>query len=173
MKFSCERCQTRYSIGDDKVKGKVLKIRCKTCGNIIVVREQVPTVQGEASGYQQSQPQALAGGGGGATAPRAETGPAISTSLPPQQQQQAQAQRVAPRQQQQRELEWYVAIKGKQHGPAGREDIARLFRDGKITDRTYLWHDQLPSWTRLKDLAEFAALDRWLDTLVEKHQVKS
>jgi predicted Zn finger-like uncharacterized protein len=43
MKFSCERCQTRYSIGDEKVRGKVLKIRCKTCGNIVVVREQMAT----------------------------------------------------------------------------------------------------------------------------------
>ena len=55
MKFSCERCQTRYSIGDEKVKGKVLKIRCKTCGNIIVVREQIPTVQGEASTFNQGR----------------------------------------------------------------------------------------------------------------------
>lgn len=39
MKFVCDRCQTRYSISDEKVRGKVLKIRCKTCSNIVVVRE--------------------------------------------------------------------------------------------------------------------------------------
>ncbi len=37
MKFSCDRCHTRYSIPDERVKGKVLKIRCKTCGNVITV----------------------------------------------------------------------------------------------------------------------------------------
>ncbi|MDP2342973.1 MAG: AgmX/PglI C-terminal domain-containing protein [Deltaproteobacteria bacterium] len=161
MKFSCERCQTRYSIGDDKVKGKVLKIRCKTCGNIIVVREQMPTVQAEASGYAMAQvsSQAAQAAAGGAQ-PRAETGPSLSMSSPPQQAQaqQQQQQRSPPPPAATRPLEWYVAIKGKQHGPAGRDDIARLFREGKISDRTYLWHDQLPSWTRLKDLAEFAAL---------------
>lgn len=40
MKFVCERCQTKYSIADDKVRGKVLKVRCKSCSNVITVREQ-------------------------------------------------------------------------------------------------------------------------------------
>ena len=48
MKFSCDRCATRYSIGDDKVRGKILKIRCKTCGNIVVVREATGAVQATA-----------------------------------------------------------------------------------------------------------------------------
>src|SRR5687767_698985 len=39
MKFQCDRCKTRYSIADDKVRGKVLKIRCKNCSSIITVRE--------------------------------------------------------------------------------------------------------------------------------------
>jgi predicted Zn finger-like uncharacterized protein len=39
MKFVCERCQTRYSIADDKVRQKILKIRCKTCEHVITVRE--------------------------------------------------------------------------------------------------------------------------------------
>ena len=39
MKFVCDRCKTRYSIGDDRVRGKILKIRCKNCANVITVRE--------------------------------------------------------------------------------------------------------------------------------------
>ena len=39
MKFLCERCNTRYSIGDERVRGKILKIRCKNCANVITVRE--------------------------------------------------------------------------------------------------------------------------------------
>ncbi len=158
MKFSCERCQTRYSIGDEKVKGKVLKIRCKTCGNIIVVREQIPTVQGEASGFAvpQQREAAMAAIGGAASSPAMATNPSVS--LPPQQQPHQQQQQAPQRAAASNDHDWYVAIKGKQHGPAKAADIVRLFKDGKITDRTYLWHDQLPSWTRLKDLAEFAAI---------------
>ncbi len=39
MKFVCDKCKTRYSIGEDRVRGKILKIRCKNCANVITVRE--------------------------------------------------------------------------------------------------------------------------------------
>ena len=39
MKFYCDSCQTKYSIADEKVRGKVLKVRCKNCSHIITVRE--------------------------------------------------------------------------------------------------------------------------------------
>ena len=37
MKFICDKCQTRYSIADERVSERVLRIRCKTCGNVIRV----------------------------------------------------------------------------------------------------------------------------------------
>ena len=45
MKFLCDRCKTRYSIGDDRVRGKILKIRCKNCANVITVREGMDTAE--------------------------------------------------------------------------------------------------------------------------------
>ena len=46
MKFYCDACNTKYAISDEKVRGKVLKVRCKSCGNIITVREaQAPVPQ--------------------------------------------------------------------------------------------------------------------------------
>jgi predicted Zn finger-like uncharacterized protein len=38
MKIVCEACQAKYSISDEKVRGKAFKIRCKKCSHIIVVR---------------------------------------------------------------------------------------------------------------------------------------
>jgi predicted Zn finger-like uncharacterized protein len=38
MKVVCEGCSTKYSVGDDKVAGKVFKIRCKKCSRVIIVR---------------------------------------------------------------------------------------------------------------------------------------
>src|SRR4051812_6372447 len=37
MKISCQSCQAKYTIADEKVRGKVVKIRCKKCGTTIVV----------------------------------------------------------------------------------------------------------------------------------------
>lgn len=44
MKLVCDSCGTKYSIGDDKVAGKVFKIRCKKCSQVIVVRGSAPVI---------------------------------------------------------------------------------------------------------------------------------
>lgn len=38
MKIVCDSCGAKYSIADEKVAGKVFKIRCKKCTSVIVVR---------------------------------------------------------------------------------------------------------------------------------------
>ena len=53
MKIVCENCSAKYSIADEKVKGKVFKIRCKKCSNIIVVRGNQP--QPEAAAPQEAE----------------------------------------------------------------------------------------------------------------------
>ena len=40
MKIACQSCQAKYTIADEKVVGKVVKIRCKKCGSTIVVNGQ-------------------------------------------------------------------------------------------------------------------------------------
>lgn len=137
MKFVCDKCHTRYSISDEKVKGKVLKIRCKTCGNIIVVREQgaesAAAVGAEGRGpaprTEVELPKAAVGGGGGGGRPVSQ----------------------APA-----NVEWFVAIKGKQHGPMRKDQIIQLFREQKIHDRSYCWNEGLAGWTRLRELPDFA-----------------
>src|ERR1700760_866307 len=37
MKISCQSCQAKYTIADEKVLGKIVKIRCKKCSSTIVV----------------------------------------------------------------------------------------------------------------------------------------
>ncbi len=39
MQFFCDQCKTKYSIADDKVAGKILKLRCKRCDNTIVLKD--------------------------------------------------------------------------------------------------------------------------------------
>lgn len=38
MKIVCDSCGAKYSIADEKVAGKVFKIRCKRCSEVIMVR---------------------------------------------------------------------------------------------------------------------------------------
>ncbi|MDP9001943.1 MAG: zinc-ribbon domain-containing protein [Myxococcota bacterium] len=43
MKITCQACQAKYTIADEKVAGKVVKIRCKKCGASIVVNGNDPS----------------------------------------------------------------------------------------------------------------------------------
>lgn len=42
MKVSCQACGAKYTIADDKVRGRKVKIRCKSCGTPIVVDGNAP-----------------------------------------------------------------------------------------------------------------------------------
>lgn len=37
MKITCQACQSKYTIADDKIQGKVAKIRCRKCGATVLV----------------------------------------------------------------------------------------------------------------------------------------
>ncbi len=37
MKISCQSCRRNLAIADEKVLGKIVKIRCKKCGSTIVI----------------------------------------------------------------------------------------------------------------------------------------
>ncbi len=41
MKLACDACGSKYSIGDERVAGKVFKVRCRKCSNLIIVRGSV------------------------------------------------------------------------------------------------------------------------------------
>jgi predicted Zn finger-like uncharacterized protein len=43
MKITCQSCQAKYTIADEKVLGKIVKIRCKKCSATIVVNGSDPS----------------------------------------------------------------------------------------------------------------------------------
>ncbi len=60
MKIVCESCGAKYSIADDRVTGKVFKIRCKRCSEVIIVR-------GDQQAQQSEEPASTASAGDGTT----------------------------------------------------------------------------------------------------------
>ena len=55
MKFVCEQCSTKYAIDDARVRGKILKIRCKVCQGVITVREQAESIPEGGSATETRQ----------------------------------------------------------------------------------------------------------------------
>ena len=52
MRILCDNCSAKYSIADEKVMGKVFKIRCKKCSHVILVRGDGASGPGEAAATQ-------------------------------------------------------------------------------------------------------------------------
>ena len=50
MKIECDKCSAKYSIADEKVRGKTFKIRCKKCSNVIIVRDKAAADAGVLGG---------------------------------------------------------------------------------------------------------------------------
>jgi len=42
MKIQCENCGKKYRIDEGKIKGQSVKLRCRACGNIMVVEKSAP-----------------------------------------------------------------------------------------------------------------------------------
>src|SRR5580692_9152587 len=61
MKISCQSCQSKYNVADEKVQGKVVKIRCRKCGATIVVDGNAPAGSAGTNGSVAPAPH-----GGGA-----------------------------------------------------------------------------------------------------------
>ena len=160
MKFICESCKTKYSIADEKVRRKILKIRCKNCQNVITVREptEADPAFAPAPARSQSRPleAALDGAlGGFGSSPAIPMGGALGGygdgdyGDGDQQTQIAQmptAPPAAPQPPPPEEDEWHFSLAGKQDGPMTLAQVAARVAKYKPTDEVYVWRDGFDDW---------------------------
>jgi predicted Zn finger-like uncharacterized protein len=177
MKFVCDRCQTKYSIPDERVRGKVLKVKCKTCANLIVVREaRRPSVAGA--------PSLSTGAAGAAARPRSGVHPPIDTTGENEERTQlAQAPifpdadpfpdidafaphppaarrptgPLAPAAAADDHVQWYMALDGNRTGPFPRQKLVdRLLPLARNAD-VHIWNERLGTWKPPGDVPEIAS----------------
>jgi predicted Zn finger-like uncharacterized protein len=58
MKITCQSCQSKYNVADEKVAGKVVKIRCRKCGATIVVNGAAAAIPNESHEATDAPPPA-------------------------------------------------------------------------------------------------------------------
>ncbi|WP_224366765.1 AgmX/PglI C-terminal domain-containing protein [Hyalangium versicolor] len=151
MNFSCDKCQRRYSIADEKVRGKTVKIRCKNCQNVISV--QGPPAEMEESTRVVSladverireQERALSA---------ASSAPAAATGGNPWEEEPTRAAPPRPA-----AAPWFVMVKSKQEGPLDEAGLRALADSGAINPRSFFWQQGMADWKRGADLAELAGV---------------
>lgn len=121
MKVVCDGCRAKYQIPDDRVVGKKLKIRCRRCAGMIILRGDL--MEPEAQGGQIVAAPTMS------LVPPAAVMP---DQAPPQQ---------AP------EVEWHAISGGNQIGPFSTDELAELLSAGQLAWDDYVWCEGLEDWT--------------------------
>ncbi len=142
MNVTCDKCNKRYSIADDKVRGKSVKIRCKQCQNLI-------SVQGPAAGAgaTATAPVTLTAQAPGAVALAGTSGP------DPWGDERTRAMPAIDL-----NVQWFAMVKGKQIGPLDLKGLEGRFKLGEVTLRTYLWRQGMGDWKRAADVPEVSSV---------------
>ena len=178
MKFVCDRCQTKYSIADDRVRGKVLKVKCKSCANVITVREARPSSAGlptlsaaaaagrprsgaahalnipmETPGVDDVERTQLAQSPFGLGA---DPFPDLGAPAPPAAQRRPTGQMPAVGAADDL-VQWYMALDGNRTGPFTRPKLVdRLMPLAKNAD-VHIWNERLDGWKPPSAIPEVAA----------------
>lgn len=148
MKFLCGSCRTKYQISDEKVRGKILTIRCKKCGAKIIVRESLvrdspdSTVVAPVAEGPSSNPAAAPSSGSGGALSQALDRAMASTDthdLP-------LSGEMAT------DYEWYIAVDGVQSGPFPYAHVVQQVETGRVQGRNYVWNESMEAWTRIREV---------------------
>jgi predicted Zn finger-like uncharacterized protein len=155
LNFSCDNCQRRYSIADEKVRGKTVKVRCKNCQNVISV--QGPPAEMEESTRVVSladvakiREQELALQAASSAQSARTAAPAAQS---PWEEEPTRAAPARPA-----SAPWFVMVKSKQEGPLDEAGLRALMQSGAINARSFFWQQGMGDWKRGADIAELSGL---------------
>jgi len=120
----------RYSIADEKVRQRILRIRCKTCSNVITVQagEVVAGRRIPRSGRSPVFGQLCIG-----------RAPLIKAFASPS-----------------GLHEWFVAVDGVEQGPLSCADAAKYIVSRKPEQSVHVWKEGMDGWKAPKDVAIIA-----------------
>ncbi|GHG64172.1 AgmX/PglI C-terminal domain-containing protein [Comamonas sp. JC664] len=169
MNFTCDNCQKRYSIADEKVRGKTVKVRCKNCQNVITVEgpaeeentrvvslADVERIRAQERSLAEPEPSAapaavISAPIAPAPAPKA---PAAQAAL--QTPWDDEPTRAAPMKA--TGSPWFVMVRNKQEGPLDEGALRELMATGAVNGRSFFWQQGMADWKRGLDIPELAGL---------------
>jgi predicted Zn finger-like uncharacterized protein len=134
MKITCQSCQAKYTIADEKVAGKTVKIKCKKCSATIVVHGDQ---QGGAG--QTLDPNLVLGAGADEDVEtRVFSGEA--GQLPPAGE------------------EWTVNVSDDDQRTLTTSQIVEGWQNGALNADTYVWKDGMGDWLPITGVPELMQL---------------
>jgi predicted Zn finger-like uncharacterized protein len=131
MKITCDACGSKYSIADDKVRGKKVKVRCKSCQTSILVDGTSMSEDGSGDTEETSGEEASAAPIDAASSP---TQPKPKPKLPAG--------------------SWSVNLSDDDSRDMTTAELVTAWKKGEVTADAYVWKDGMADWTPIQEVAE-------------------
>jgi len=169
MKFLCSHCKAKYQISDERVAGRTLRMKCRKCGEDIVISGDTlfsshppastaeksikppPGKPSVSSGATRAAAGSLTSAVGvkasvtaAATAARSATASVTSK---------ARAAMHLPLHEQ-----WHAAIDNKPTGPMSIHELKEHLDQGAVTPASLVWRDGFGDWMELRAVKELSSL---------------
>ncbi|HTE53858.1 MAG TPA: AgmX/PglI C-terminal domain-containing protein [Kofleriaceae bacterium] len=161
MKFHCDRCKTRYSIADDRVRGKILKIRCKNCSTVITIKEGAqPAAPRQGRPASEGARRTRASSRSGARRrPGTSSGSALQGAFEEELRRPqsvvaadvADAPAVL-------DAEWYVSQDGEQFGPFTLPRAQGWVGERPADEELFCWSEGFDDWLPVEKVSHFRGL---------------
>ena len=127
MKITCSSCGSKYTIADAKVRGKKVKVRCKSCKESILV-------DGTQLDSEDSDNE-----------PDAATMSAPNASLPPSPAEEAASKPKDV---------WSVNLSDDDSREMTEAELVAGWKDGTVTSDAYVWKDGMGDWKPILEVGE-------------------
>ncbi len=137
MKLVCSGCSARYQIDDAIVRGKLVRLRCKRCANILEVR-------GPREGSSESSRVTRPGPPG--PPPRRAPEPAEAAPEPRE-----RAEPSPPG------VEWFLSVEGRLRGPMSPAELRQRVRRREAGEHDLVWTPGLAGWQPIAAVDEIRA----------------
>jgi predicted Zn finger-like uncharacterized protein len=135
MNIQCQQCGTSYAVADEKVRGRLMKVRCKSCSEVIRVDG---TVLGLADG--SSAP------------PQQSEQPSGQQSKPPMNKPAALVSRPGVE-----GAAWHIAVGDGTQGPYTLDELREYYAQGSVLLDTLVFHEGDEEWRPAGEVPELAA----------------
>lgn len=134
MKILCHSCGAKYAIADEKVRGRRVKVRCKSCRTAIVVDGLAMDADAEAAEYEQH----AGAGGDDDEATRVHAG-AMGGEAPASD-------------------AWSVNLSDTDQRTMTTDEIIAGWQSGLVTNDAYVWREGMDDWMGVGEVPELANL---------------
>ncbi len=158
MNVSCTSCSAKYSIPDEKVRGKKVKLTCKHCSTGIIVDGTKLDAAEAAAPVAAVAPAAAAPAA--AVAPAAAAVPALAPAAvvaKPAAEAPVEAAPKAAAAAAASELSFDIAYPDDRQETLSVSQIADKYASGSLDDSAFLWREGMTDWKAPFDIPELAS----------------